>query len=205
MKETDEEIQKLLDMKVLEESEHKKEEVIYQNFWYKSLSVYTEWSWTNLLFISCIYLSQIWTLSSISVLWVWQIGRSFICFKNKNKSEPLIVKLNCLMRDESSTLTWIKQFNEGVEYGHFKMENLNSATDFMRQKCYMASVNLSHAYCSVSIYSDFRKFLKLFWRGQLHATHASPTDCPAVLATLRNRWSQYMLIWEHKVFFHPPS
>ena len=42
MKETDEEIQKLLDMKVLEESEHKKEEVIYQNFWYKSLSVYTE-------------------------------------------------------------------------------------------------------------------------------------------------------------------
>ena len=63
----------------------------------------------------------------------------------------------------------LKQFHEDVEYEHFKMENLHSATNLMRQNCYMASVDLRHAYYSVSIHPSFRKFLKLKWRGRLYA------------------------------------
>ena len=118
VKETDEEIQKLLDIKVLEKSEHEDGEVISPISWYKNLMVHTGWSWTS----------------------------------------------NSSMKQWST-----KQFNEEEEYEHFKMENFHSATNLMRQNCYMASVDLRRAYYSVSIHPDFRKFLKLKWRGRLYA------------------------------------
>ena len=62
----------------------------------------------------------------------------------------------------------LKKFNEIVQYEHFKMENLSSATAMMTPGCFMASVDLRHAYYSVPIKSSFRKFLKFRWRGQLY-------------------------------------
>ena len=80
-----------------------------------------------------------------------------------------------------------KQFNEEEEYEHFKMENFHSATNLMRQNCYMASVDLRRAYYSVSIHPDFRKFLKLKWRGQLYAYACFPNglaNCPLYFTKL---------------------
>ena len=63
----------------------------------------------------------------------------------------------------------LKQFNEAVEYQHFKMENLPAARKMMRKGGYMAIVDLRHAYYSVPIHPNYRKFLKFKWRGQLYA------------------------------------
>lgn len=63
----------------------------------------------------------------------------------------------------------LKKFNEKVEYEHFKMENLMSATQMMTQGCYLASVDFRSAYYTVSIDPAFRKFLKFQWNGNLYA------------------------------------
>ena len=75
----------------------------------------------------------------------------------------------------------LKEFNESVEYQHFKMENLASATMLMKKGCYMASVDLKHAYYSVSIHESYRKYLKFKHRGQLYAFTCFPNGlcfCP---------------------------
>ena len=81
----------------------------------------------------------------------------------------------------------LKQFNEAVEYQHLKMENLSAATKMMRRGCYMASVDLQHAYYSVPIHPNFRKFLKFKWRGQLYAYTCFPNglaNCPRYFTKL---------------------
>ena len=47
----------------------------------------------------------------------------------------------------------LKQISEAVEQ-HFKMENLSAATKMMRRGCYMASVDLRHAFYSVPIHPN---------------------------------------------------
>ena len=75
----------------------------------------------------------------------------------------------------------LKQFNESVEYQHFKMENLQSATMLMKKGCFMASVDLKHAYYSVPIHHVDRKYLKFKHRGQLYSYTCFPNGlcfCP---------------------------
>lgn len=81
----------------------------------------------------------------------------------------------------------LKEFNQSVTYEHFKMENLTSAIRLMRKGCYMASVDLRHAYYSVSIKPDFRKFLKFIWREQLYEYTCFPNglcNCPRYFTKL---------------------
>ena len=51
----------------------------------------------------------------------------------------------------------LKKFNDSVQYEHFKMDNLTSATQMMTRGCYMASVDLRHAYYSVPIKAEYRR------------------------------------------------
>ena len=44
------------------------------------------------------------------------------------------------------TILNLKQFNEFVEYHHFKMDTLEAAISMMKPGCYMASVDLKDAY-----------------------------------------------------------
>ena len=81
----------------------------------------------------------------------------------------------------------LKEFNESVEYQHFKMENLWSAIMLMKKDCYMASVDLKHAYYSVPIHENHRKFLKLKHRGQLYEFTCFPNGlcfCPRYFTKL---------------------
>ena len=48
----------------------------------------------------------------------------------------------------------LKQFNESVEYHHFKMDTLETVTRMMKPGCFMASVDLKDAYYTVPIHSD---------------------------------------------------
>jgi len=81
----------------------------------------------------------------------------------------------------------LKQFNENVVYEHFKMENLKSATQLMKENCFMASVDLRHAYYSVPVKPFFQKFLKFHWRGQLFSYTCLPNGlacCPRLFTKL---------------------
>lgn len=81
----------------------------------------------------------------------------------------------------------LKKFNENVVYEHFKMENLSSATQMMKENCFMASVDLRHAYYSVSVHPSFRKFLKFQWQGHLYAYTCLPNGlacCPRFFTKL---------------------
>jgi len=81
----------------------------------------------------------------------------------------------------------LKKFNEKVEYEHFKMENLSSATQMMTEGCYLASVDLKHAYYSVPVDRAFRKFLKFEWQGKLYAYTCFPnglSNCPRYFTKL---------------------
>ena len=61
----------------------------------------------------------------------------------------------------------LKNLNQFVQYHHFKMENLKSAITLMSPNCYMASIDLTDAYYSVSIDTNHRKYLRFIWRNQL--------------------------------------
>jgi hypothetical protein len=81
----------------------------------------------------------------------------------------------------------LKKFNESVQYDHFKMENLVSATNMIKRNCYMASVDLKHAYYSVSIKKEFRKYLKFIWRDNLYEFTCFPnglSNCPRYFTKL---------------------
>ena len=75
----------------------------------------------------------------------------------------------------------LKKFNEFVTYDHFKMENLFSATDMMKEGCFLASVDLRHAYYSVPVDIEYQKFLKFQWDGKLFQYTCFPnglSNCP---------------------------
>ena len=62
----------------------------------------------------------------------------------------------------------LKEFNQNVQYCHFKMETLTAALNLIKQDCLMASVDLKDAYYGVPVYEEFRKFLRFIWNGQLY-------------------------------------
>ena len=81
----------------------------------------------------------------------------------------------------------VKKFNKSVEYERFKMENMSAATQMMRRGCFIASLDMRHAYYSVSIKPEFRKFLTFKWKGQLYAYTCFATglcNCPRYFTKL---------------------
>jgi len=64
------------------------------------------------------------------------------------------------------TILNLKQFNEFVEYHHFKMDTLETTISMMKPGCYMASVDLKDAYYMVPIDFSRQKFLTFCFDGQ---------------------------------------
>ena len=64
------------------------------------------------------------------------------------------------------TILNLKQFNEFVEYHHFKMDTLETAINMVKPGCYMASVDLKDAYYTVPIDLGLPKFLKFWFDGK---------------------------------------
>ena len=56
------------------------------------------------------------------------------------------------------TILILKQFNEFVEYHHFKMDTLETAISVIKPGCYMTSVDLKDAYYTVPIDLSHQKF-----------------------------------------------
>jgi hypothetical protein len=68
----------------------------------------------------------------------------------------------------------LKKLNEEVTYHHFKMETLSTALLLVREGCFMASLDLKHAYYTVPVCEEHRKLLRFEWKGQLYEYNAWP-------------------------------
>ena len=67
-----------------------------------------------------------------------------------------------------------KSCNKAVLYRHFKMDTLHSILKMISQGDYMASLDLKHAYYTIPIAPEQRRFLKFLWLGELYAFKALP-------------------------------
>ena len=68
----------------------------------------------------------------------------------------------------------LSKLNEFIPYEHFKMETFNSVVSLVEPNCFMSSIDLTDAYFSVNINSEFRKFLKFSWNGNLYQFTCMP-------------------------------
>ena len=120
--------------------------------------------------------------------------------KSMHQRDEIISPVFMVLKPDGSyrLILNLKKFNDSVQYEHFKMDNLTSATQMMTRGCYMASVDLRHAYYSVPIKAEYRKYLKFKWKNQLYQYACLPnglSNCPRyftklmkpVYATLRSQ------------------
>lgn len=68
----------------------------------------------------------------------------------------------------------LKKLNNFVKYHHFKMDTLETAINMVKPKAYMASVDLRHAYYSVSMDEKFRKYLRFIWKDKIYQYSCLP-------------------------------
>lgn len=61
----------------------------------------------------------------------------------------------------------LKDLNFDIVYHHFKMETFETALKLIKPNCYMASIDIRHAYYSVPIAHEHRKFLCFKWKNEI--------------------------------------
>lgn len=61
----------------------------------------------------------------------------------------------------------LKDLNMSVEYHHFKMDTFETVLKLVKPNCFMASIDLRHAYYSVSIFKPHRRYLRFIWKGKI--------------------------------------
>ena len=67
-----------------------------------------------------------------------------------------------------------KSCNEAVLFRHFNMDTLSTVINLIRPGVYMASLDLKHAYYTIPIAAEHRKYLKFVWGGQLYEFQSLP-------------------------------
>lgn len=92
----------------------------------------------------------------------------------------------------------LKELNNHIPYIHFKMENFEQAITMINDGDYLASVDLQHAYYSVRIAEEQRRFFCFTWQGTVYQFTCLPNGISEgprlftklmkpVFATLRER------------------
>ena len=61
----------------------------------------------------------------------------------------------------------LKDLNNYIKYYHFKLDTFEIILHLIKPNCFMASVDLRHAYYSVPIAEEERKFLRFRWKGKI--------------------------------------
>lgn len=75
----------------------------------------------------------------------------------------------------------LKKLHRSVKYEHLKMDTLWTVIRMMKPNCYMASIDIKDAYCSVPIAETDQKYLKFEWKGKLYKFACFPNGlalCP---------------------------
>ena len=61
----------------------------------------------------------------------------------------------------------LKNLNGSVPYRHFKMDTFESAVNLVSKSCYMASIDIRHAYHSIPIAEEYQKLLRFRWKKEI--------------------------------------
>ena len=78
-------------------------------------------------------------------------------------------------RDGSYRLVFnFKNCNQAVLYRYFKMDTLNSVISMISPGAYFASLDLKHAYYTIPVALEQRKFFKFLWLGNFYEFNALP-------------------------------
>ena len=75
----------------------------------------------------------------------------------------------------------LKELNSYIEFFHFKMDTIKTVLLNVTPGCYMASVDLQHAYHSIKIDENYQGFLKFMFEGKLYKYTCYPNGlgpCP---------------------------
>ena len=75
----------------------------------------------------------------------------------------------------------LSEFNDFVHYEHFKMDTFLSVLNLIQPGVFMASIDVSDAYYTVSIAKEHRKFLRFLWQGKVYQFTCMPnglSDAP---------------------------
>jgi len=75
-----------------------------------------------------------------------------------------------------------KKCNKAVLFRHFKMDILSTVIGLITLDSYMASLDLTHAYYSIPISTEQRRYLKFVWNGQLYEFGALNYQLPRYAA-----------------------
>ena len=62
----------------------------------------------------------------------------------------------------------LKELNKNIPYHHFKMETFESALKLVKPNCYVASIDIRHAYYSVPIAEESQVKLKFHRAGKIY-------------------------------------
>ena len=62
----------------------------------------------------------------------------------------------------------LKQLNQNIEYHHFKMDTFESALKLIKPNCFMASVDLRHAYYSVPVAKEHQIKLRFVFQNTVY-------------------------------------
>ena len=62
----------------------------------------------------------------------------------------------------------LKKLTPLIEKIHFKLDTIKTVIHMMRPNCFFASIDFKHAFFSIRVRKQFRKYLKFVWRGQIY-------------------------------------
>lgn len=68
----------------------------------------------------------------------------------------------------------LKKVNECIPYKHFKMETFERTLELVTPGCWMASVDLRHAYYSIKLAEEQRKYFCFTWKGIIYQFTCMP-------------------------------
>ncbi len=72
-------------------------------------------------------------------------------------------------RDESVRVIFnLSDLNWFIDTDHFKMDTVKQAIELMTDNCFFGSIDFKHAYYSVRISRQYRKYLRFYWNGKTY-------------------------------------
>jgi len=113
------------------------------------------------------------------------VSTIFLCPKNDGSFHMIL------------NLKQFNDFNESVEYHHFKMDTLDTVTRMMKLGCFMASVDLKDANYTGPIHSDHQKYVKFMFNGTLYQYKCLPNFSLGIIQELQ-RYFLYDLDYEEE-------
>lgn len=91
----------------------------------------------------------------------------------------------------------LSPLNKDIVKLHFKMDDLNSAIDLLRQNWFMASIDLSDAFFTLPLHESAKKFVNFVWENTIYQYNVMPfgiTTAPYIFTkVLKPIFSQFRL------------